>query len=284
MKFNKILFFTIITAFLITAALPAQAAIIPPCATGSSVPQLSCFLELAVSVSKWILGITGSLALLFFVYGGFLFLTSSGKEQQITKGKTILTQAAIGIIIIFGAYIGVSFLTTAIGGKFTTEFKIDQPITPAPKCAYCYCKDSSGKEIPSGAGTTIDACKTTCSQAQIAGQGGFSFSKCSSPPSGQTPTTPGSVSACLCICSNDYQEYITGGQQSYSASSQCTSICAMKKSTVQSCNAKNCDCVCEDTSGTQEYAEGVKSSESECKQACISKSRIFGSCNMSATQ
>lgn len=104
--------------------------IIPACATGAGIPQLSCFLELGVSVSNWILGITGSLALLFFVYGGFLFLTSRGNTEQVAKGKTVLTQAAIGIIIIFGAYIGVSFLVKAIGGKFTAEFKIEQPVAP----------------------------------------------------------------------------------------------------------------------------------------------------------
>lgn len=238
MKILKKLFFVVALGLL--AALPAHAAILPPCATGPGVPQLSCFLELGVSISKWILGITGSLALFFFVYGGFVFLTSRGNASQVEKGKTILTQATIGIIIIFGAYLAVNFLVAnVLKAKFTTEFKTEQPAAPAPKCDYCYCKDTIlGNEVPSGTGTTIDACKTSCSQAQIGGkQGGYVFSRCGSPPSGQIPTTPSSVSSCLCACSNGYQEQITGGSNTYPAISECKSLCIIKGKgiTMESC-------------------------------------------------
>lgn len=238
MKLIKKIFFVVVLGLLV--APPAHAAIIPACALGTGVPQLSCFLELAVSISQFILGLTGSLALLFFVYGGFVFLTSRGASDQITKGKTILTQAAIGIIIIFGAYIGISFLTTAIGGKFTTQFNIEKPVTPAqtPKCEYCYCKDLLGTDVPQGAGSTEDACKTSCSNAIIGGQkGGYSFSKCGSPPSG-TPTTPSTISSCHCICSNGYEEDISNGDVTYPAIGQCKSLCIIKGQGIQMTSCK----------------------------------------------
>ncbi len=148
---NKKTLFALTAAFLLTA-LPARAAILPECAKDvNAVLQLSCFLNLLIGVSQFILGLTGSLALLFFVYGGFLFLTSGGKSDQITKGKTILTQATIGIIIIFGAYLAINFLVAnVLKAKFTTEIPkeatpITSPITsptsnaPAPACANCTC-------------------------------------------------------------------------------------------------------------------------------------------------
>lgn len=61
-----------------------------------------------------ILGIVGSIALLMFIYGGFMWLTSSGNEQRITKGKQILTWAVIGLTIIFLSYTLVGFVISSL--------------------------------------------------------------------------------------------------------------------------------------------------------------------------
>lgn len=53
-------------------------------------------------------GVAGTAALIMFVYGGFLWLTSGGNEEKITKGKNIFTWATIGLVIIFLAYAIVS--------------------------------------------------------------------------------------------------------------------------------------------------------------------------------
>lgn len=57
-----------------------------------------------------ILGIVGSIALLMFIYGGFLWLTSAGAEQKITQGKNVITWATIGLAIIFLSYTLVGFV------------------------------------------------------------------------------------------------------------------------------------------------------------------------------
>ena len=51
-----------------------------------------------------ILGVVGSLALLMFVYGGLTWMTSSGSQEKIKKGKDTLVWAAIGLVVIFSAY------------------------------------------------------------------------------------------------------------------------------------------------------------------------------------
>lgn len=60
------------------------------------------------------IGISGSLALLMFIYGGFLWMTSGGKKEQVVKGRETITWAIVGLIALFGAYIAVNTIITVI--------------------------------------------------------------------------------------------------------------------------------------------------------------------------
>lgn len=51
-----------------------------------------------------VLGIVGSLALLMFVYGGLTWMTSSGSQEKVKKGRDIIVWSAIGLAIIFASY------------------------------------------------------------------------------------------------------------------------------------------------------------------------------------
>lgn len=68
------------------------------------------------TIIKTALGIVGSIALLMFIYGGFLWLTSMGNEKKITEGKNVIVWAVIGLIIIFLSYTLVGFVIKAITG------------------------------------------------------------------------------------------------------------------------------------------------------------------------
>ncbi len=61
------------------------------------------------------LGIVGSIALLMFIYGGFVWMTAAGNEQSVTKGRDILIWATVGLIIIFSSYALVKFVFTGLG-------------------------------------------------------------------------------------------------------------------------------------------------------------------------
>ncbi len=56
------------------------------------------------SVVRSVLGIIGIFALLVVTYGGFLYLTSAGAQEQVQKAHKILLGGALGLILIFGAY------------------------------------------------------------------------------------------------------------------------------------------------------------------------------------
>lgn len=124
---------------------------IPEACTGKSNSLQTCgvneVLVVVINVSRFILGMIGSIALLMFIYGGVTFLVSSGNSQQVEAGKTILKNAVIGIMITFFAWISIGLLITALTGgtignpllfEDKTPFTVDVPSsnntnrTPAP--------------------------------------------------------------------------------------------------------------------------------------------------------
>ncbi|OGF25791.1 hypothetical protein A2303_07400 [Candidatus Falkowbacteria bacterium RIFOXYB2_FULL_47_14] len=74
------------------------------------------FFRLAVNAAKWILGITGSLALGAFVVGGAMFLVSSGNSDTVNKGKQVLIGAVIGLVVVFVSWLIVQFVMFNILG------------------------------------------------------------------------------------------------------------------------------------------------------------------------
>jgi len=56
------------------------------------------------TVIEGILGLTGVLALVAFIAGGVIMMTSGGNAEKVKKGKDILVWAVIGLFIIFTSY------------------------------------------------------------------------------------------------------------------------------------------------------------------------------------
>lgn len=76
--------------------------------------QLSDAVSLIIHISEIILQIVGVLTFAMFVYGGFLFLMSSGNTETVKKAKKIIIAAIIGLIIVFTSYTLVQFFITSI--------------------------------------------------------------------------------------------------------------------------------------------------------------------------
>lgn len=77
--------------------------------------SLNDIMAIVISVSGWILGIVGSLALLMFVYGGFMFLISAGSSDKIGQAQKILVAAVIGLAIVFCSYMIIRFVAQTVG-------------------------------------------------------------------------------------------------------------------------------------------------------------------------
>lgn len=75
---------------------------------------LGAFTKLALNVLKFIWGILGSLALVMFVWGGFLWLTARGEENQIKQGWDTLINAVIGLLIVLGSWLIINTIILAL--------------------------------------------------------------------------------------------------------------------------------------------------------------------------
>ena len=72
--------------------------------------------ELYGRLIKGFTGIAGAAALFFFIYGGFQWLISGGNEEKIKKGKATITSATIGLAIILGSYLILSYVISVVTG------------------------------------------------------------------------------------------------------------------------------------------------------------------------
>lgn len=112
----------IIVVFVFAVLLSSYA---PVLASGGIVPDggkkeygnytLNDIVLIAVNVAKWILGIVGSLALLMFVWGGMTLILSGGSQEKVSQGKQTLTNAVIGLVIVFSSYLIIQFVLKIMG-------------------------------------------------------------------------------------------------------------------------------------------------------------------------
>lgn len=63
-----------------------------------------------------VLSFVGILFLILTIYAGLLWMTAQGNDQKVEKAKSLLTNAFIGLIIVFAAY-----AITAFIGDFVTN-------------------------------------------------------------------------------------------------------------------------------------------------------------------
>lgn len=141
-RFSKIIFVFLVLASLFSSvgsvlaqtdtSQPSDSKFIPQCAldnpTGNPADEQECrsisiFIILLLKFSSYLFSIVGALALIAFIYGGFTLILSRGSTEQVKKGKDIMVAAIVGLIIVFGAYMLVRFLGTAVGLK--SDFRLN---------------------------------------------------------------------------------------------------------------------------------------------------------------
>lgn len=81
--------------------------------TGKCIPkfaQLNDFWAIALAVVDILLRIGGMAAVVYVMYGGFLYMTSQGEPERIKHAKETVTNALIGIVIVIIAIVLVNFI------------------------------------------------------------------------------------------------------------------------------------------------------------------------------
>lgn len=81
--------------------------------TGSQGADLGRVKDVRIVIASLVqkfLVVLGTLFLIYMFYGGYLFLTSAGIEDRVEKGKSVLRNAIIGLIIILFSYAATWFI------------------------------------------------------------------------------------------------------------------------------------------------------------------------------
>ncbi|MFA7654277.1 MAG: pilin [Candidatus Magasanikbacteria bacterium] len=69
------------------------------------------------TVVSAILAIVGTIFLIMMIYAGMLWLTASGNSERSDKGKRILTESVIGLVIALSAYAITNFVGSRLGAS-----------------------------------------------------------------------------------------------------------------------------------------------------------------------
>lgn len=80
--------------------------------------------EFVKDILNFILGFLGFIAVVYIIYGGFLYVTSGGNEENTGKAKKIILYAVVGIIIILASFAIVNTVIkapTGVSSQVTTQ-------------------------------------------------------------------------------------------------------------------------------------------------------------------
>jgi hypothetical protein len=73
------------------------------------------FREAVKDILNYFLTFLGLIAVAFIIYAGILMVTAGGEEDQVGKGKKIITWALVGIIIIVLSWTIVNWVANSVG-------------------------------------------------------------------------------------------------------------------------------------------------------------------------
>ncbi len=68
--------------------------------TGDGCLQTSDVISMVTNTIQWFIGIGGTVALVFVVGGGILYMTSAGDPSQLQKAKNMIKYSLIGLVIV----------------------------------------------------------------------------------------------------------------------------------------------------------------------------------------
>ena len=99
---------------------PAFAQLIDPTDSPDNISQATggegSFRALARTMVNYFLYFLGFLATVMIIYGGILYVTSAGNDENVGKAKKVLLYAIVGILVILLSF---AIVNTVIGGAGT---------------------------------------------------------------------------------------------------------------------------------------------------------------------
>jgi len=113
-----IITFCLLTILLVPLSVSAQGqGLIPTCA--SNADEVCGICDMLWTIGKFsqlILGLVGSLALLFFIIAGFQWITSQGNSEKVKNAANLMKNTVIGVAIVAFAWLIVNLVIGAFVG------------------------------------------------------------------------------------------------------------------------------------------------------------------------
>lgn len=192
------------------------------------------------------LGVMGSGALLMFVIGGAMWLTSAGNSERVQKGTETMVWAAIGVLIIFSSYailrlvlggIGAEGLDGSTSGSDNTNASVQ--VDPTASCI----PQMGIAELTCQKQSEADCTKKAYCELVSVDDKGFKTTSC----------VPGATNTLNALCAK------RKGQQ----------LCEMTKDGL-SCSWKSKKCVV-DSNATKKACSSMSAGDCALSTGCVSK-------------
>ena len=89
----------------------------PDSLTGKCIPvikSLNDFWAIALATVDILLRIGGLVAVIYVIYGGFLYMTSQGEPDKTSAAKNTILNALIGVVIVLIAIVAINFVGATV--------------------------------------------------------------------------------------------------------------------------------------------------------------------------
>lgn len=88
------------------------------------VAQLSCFEVIFARFIQLAAALAGMILLVMLMWGGFMWMTSSGDPKKTEAARGAITSALLGLVLIVGSYVILNLIAQFTGLTNLTTFKI----------------------------------------------------------------------------------------------------------------------------------------------------------------
>jgi hypothetical protein len=85
--------------------------------SGKCIPvihSINDFWAIALAIVEILLRIGGMVAVVYVIYGGFLYMTSQGEADRTSAAKSTILNALVGVVIVIIAIVAVNFVGATI--------------------------------------------------------------------------------------------------------------------------------------------------------------------------
>ena len=90
--------------------------------SGDEAIELSCIGAIFVNIVNALFYFAGAAVLFIIIYGGYLFVTSSGNPQQVERAKHTLTYAILGLGVILLSWVILRVIAEVTGSSDVLTF------------------------------------------------------------------------------------------------------------------------------------------------------------------